>query len=123
MKIMNYEVFVDELDAIDLETKKVVNTINPHSYITAKNDAFPLTLLESLSYCVSVIATNEGSIPYILDEQSGIILNDVKKLKEALEQARKQLLNKETAMYCRQRYLDNFSLEQFEDNLVNNLKG
>ena len=88
----------------------------------SKNDAFPLTLLESLSYCVSVIATNEGSIPYILDEQSGIILNDVNKLKEALEQARKQLLNKETAMYCRQRYLDNFSLEQFEDNLVNNLK-
>lgn len=38
MKIMNYEVFVDELDAIDLETKKVVNTINPHSYVTAKND-------------------------------------------------------------------------------------
>jgi len=22
-------------------------------------------------------------------------------------------------MYCRQRYLENFSLEQFEDNLVN----
>lgn len=38
MNIMNYEVFVDKLDTIDLETKKVINTINPHSYITAKSD-------------------------------------------------------------------------------------
>ena len=89
----------------------------------SKNDAFPLTLLESLSYGVPVIATDEGSIPYIFDEKSGIVLHDVNKLPEALEQAKEKLFNKETAMYCRQRYLDNFSLEQFEDNLVNILKG
>ncbi len=88
----------------------------------SKNDAFPLTLLESLSYGVPVIATNEGSIPYILDEQSGIVLHDVNKLPEALKQAKEKLLNKETAKYCRQRYLDNFSLEQFEDNLVELLR-
>ena len=40
MKIMNYEVFVDELDTIDLENKKVINTINPHSYITAMSDKY-----------------------------------------------------------------------------------
>ncbi len=38
MKIMNYEVFVDDLETIDLETKKIINTINPHSYVTAKSD-------------------------------------------------------------------------------------
>lgn len=38
MKIMGYEVFTLELDSVDLKTKKVINTINPHSYITAKND-------------------------------------------------------------------------------------
>ena len=38
MKIMNYEVLTDNLDSLDLITKKVVNTINPHSYITAKYD-------------------------------------------------------------------------------------
>lgn len=37
---MNYEVFVDELSTIDLQTKKVVNTINPHSYITALGDEY-----------------------------------------------------------------------------------
>ena len=38
MKIMNYEVFVDDLETIDLKTKKIINTINPHSYITANSD-------------------------------------------------------------------------------------
>lgn len=38
MNIMTYEVFVDNLENIDLMNKKVVNTINPHSYITAKKD-------------------------------------------------------------------------------------
>ena len=38
MKIMNYEVFVDDLDTLDITQKKVINTINPHSYITAKKD-------------------------------------------------------------------------------------
>ena len=38
MNIMGYEVFVNELESIDLETKKVINTINPHSYVTAKSD-------------------------------------------------------------------------------------
>jgi len=40
MKIMDYEVFTGELESIDLETKKVINTINPHSYVTAKNDNY-----------------------------------------------------------------------------------
>ena len=88
----------------------------------SKNDAFPLTLLESLSYGVPVIATEEGSIPYILDDRSGIVMHDVNEFPGALEQAKEKLLNKDTAMYCRQRYLDNFSLEQFEDNLVNIFK-
>jgi len=38
MKIMSYEVFVDDLEMIDLGTKKIINTINPHSYVTANND-------------------------------------------------------------------------------------
>lgn len=84
----------------------------------SKDDAFPLTLLESLSYGVPVIATDEGSISYILDERSGIVLEDVQKLQEALEKAKRNLLNEATARYCRQRYLGKFSLERFEENLT-----
>jgi len=88
-----------------------------------KNEAFPLSILEALSYGLPTISTDEGSIPYILDERSGVTLHDVNKLPEALDEAQAILLNKKTSMYCRKRYLDNFSLEQFEDNLVNVLKG
>jgi N-acetylglucosaminyldiphosphoundecaprenol N-acetyl-beta-D-mannosaminyltransferase len=37
---MGYEVFVDDLSAIrtDPERKQIINTINPHSYVTAKRD-------------------------------------------------------------------------------------
>jgi len=40
LKIMGYDVFVDDVSAIrtDRTGKQVVNTINPHSYITAKSD-------------------------------------------------------------------------------------
>ena len=40
MNIMGYEVFIDELEAIDLNEKKIINTINPHSYVIAKKDVF-----------------------------------------------------------------------------------
>jgi N-acetylglucosaminyldiphosphoundecaprenol N-acetyl-beta-D-mannosaminyltransferase len=40
MNIMGYEVFTDDLNSIDLTKKKIINTINPHSYITAKDDTY-----------------------------------------------------------------------------------
>jgi glycosyltransferase involved in cell wall biosynthesis len=88
----------------------------------SKNDAFPLTLLESLSYGVPVLATNEGSIPYILDDRSGIVISDLVDLSNAFENMLSNFVNKETAKYCRERYLNNFSLEIFENNLVNIFK-
>jgi len=87
-----------------------------------KNEAFPLTILEALSYGVPVISTDEGSIPYILDDKSGIILNDLEKLEDALNLAIDTLLNRETSIYCRERYLNNFTLEEFEKNFINIFK-
>ena len=84
----------------------------------SKNDAFPLTLLESLSYGVPVLATNEGSIPYIIDEDSGIVIDDLSKLATSFDNAIEKFINKTTVEYCRNRYMKNFSLEQFENNLV-----
>ena len=83
-----------------------------------KNEAFPLSILESLSYGVPIIATNEGSIPFILDKRSGIVLSDVSQLSQALEDAKKLLVNVDSAIYCRQQYLDNFTLDIFDNNLI-----
>ena len=38
MRIMNYEVFTNNLEDLDLSKRQVINTINPHSYVTAKED-------------------------------------------------------------------------------------
>ena len=38
MNIMGYRVFNRRLEDVELSGKVVINTINPHSYVTAKND-------------------------------------------------------------------------------------
>lgn len=38
IKIMNYEVFTEDLNKLDLSKRQIINTINPHSYVTAKED-------------------------------------------------------------------------------------
>ena len=86
------------------------------------NEAFPLSLLESLSYGVPAVTTNEGSIPYIIDKNSGVVIDNLNKLEEAFDFALKSFINKKSALYCRERYLNNFTLEKFETNLINILK-
>lgn len=39
MNIMNYKVFTGNLNTLDLTKRQIINTINPHSYVTAKGDA------------------------------------------------------------------------------------
>lgn len=49
INIMSYDVFTDPISTITImDQKQVVNTINPHSYVTAKNDKqFETALRES----------------------------------------------------------------------------
>ncbi len=61
ISIMSYEVYADELEKILIsESKQIINTINPHSYVTAKND----TLFEE--------ALRDSDI--LLPDGSGIVL-------------------------------------------------
>ena len=85
------------------------------------NEAFPLSILEALSYGLPVLSTDEGSIPYILDNQCGIIVENLDNLLDGLKMALNQFMNLETSQYCRDRYMQNFTLQQFEKNLVRTL--
>jgi glycosyltransferase involved in cell wall biosynthesis len=83
-----------------------------------ENEAFPLSILEAFSYGVPTLSTDEGSISYILDDKSGIVISHLEDLPSAFDKMLDNFVNTKTVIYCRQRYLDNFSLEQFENNLV-----
>jgi glycosyltransferase involved in cell wall biosynthesis len=87
-----------------------------------KNEAFPLSILEAFSYGLPVLATDEGSIPFIIDDSSGIVITNLEELEVAFDNALQKFVNIETAKYCRKRYLENFSLEQFEENLLEVLR-
>ncbi|MFA6189058.1 MAG: glycosyltransferase family 4 protein [Sulfuricurvum sp.] len=98
---------------------------NAHLFIFPtryENEAFPLSLLEAMSYGLPSLATDEGSIPYILDAQSGVIIDNTDHLDTALDTALRSFVNPDTANYCRQRYLTHFTQEQFEENLITLLK-
>jgi len=81
-------------------------------------EAFPLSILEALSYGIPVLASDEASIPSIINKQCGTTLADMSLLEAEFNNVQQNLLNTKTSKYCRKRYLDNFSLEQFEINLV-----
>lgn len=83
-----------------------------------KNEAFPLSILEAFSYGIPTISTDEGSIPYILDKKSGIIFSKINNLSKVFNEGIESFINIESAKYCRKRYLDNFSLEKFENNFI-----
>jgi glycosyltransferase involved in cell wall biosynthesis len=94
---------------------------NAHLFIFPtryENEAFPLSLLEAMSYGLPSLATDEGSIPYILDAQSGVIIDHTKHLNTALDTAIESFVNPDTVHYCRQRYLTHFTQQQFENNLI-----
>lgn len=86
------------------------------------NEAFPLSILEAFSYGLPVISTDEASIPFIVDNKSGIVVEDLNDLTKSFKKAVSEFINRDTALYCRQRYLENFSLENFENNLLKALR-
>ena len=113
-KIVTFHGFVN-----GVQKKELFENANVFIFPTRyKNEAFPLSVLEAFSYGLPVLSTDEGSIPYIVGEESGRIVKDLSELSNKLEDTIHTLVNIETSRYCRKRYLDNFSLEQFEENLL-----
>jgi len=83
-----------------------------------RNEAFPLAILEAMSYGLTTISTDEGSIPFIIDVKSGYIIKEKIELQKALSEALINLFDKEKVLYIRNRYENNFNTENFETNLL-----
>lgn len=81
-------------------------------------EAFPLAILESLSYGVPVISTTEGAISSMLDEGCGVIIDDVRDLPSAFTFARNKLVHIDAARCCIRRFSENYTLNEMENNFV-----
>jgi len=86
------------------------------------NEAFPLSLLEALSYGIPCIATDEGSIPFILTKDTGIILNDTDQLIFAILDSITKLISPPAARRCRNEFLSNYTLSKFEQNYIEGIR-
>jgi glycosyltransferase involved in cell wall biosynthesis len=100
-----------------IKKENLFNKVHLLAY-PSRNDAFPLTILESLSYGVPVIASSQGSIPIMLDEKSGIVVNDLTNFIGGFEKSMTSLISQQAAKYCRERFVKEFTLEKFEINLI-----
>ena len=59
MKILGYEIYTDGLENLDLSKKMVINTLNPHSYVTAKSDPMFAKALHESDF---IIPDGEGIV-------------------------------------------------------------
>ena len=132
----------DEKEFFDfIKSNQLENTVTFHGFVNGtqkkelfensqlfifptryENEAFPLSILEAFSYGLPVLSTDEGSIPFIIDEKSGVIVDDLDSISIAFDCLLKYYINIQTANHCRERYLNYFSLEEFEENLLKVLR-
>ncbi len=75
INVMGYDIFVDDLSAIALNPnkKQIINTINPHSYITAKNDE---VFEEALRKSDNLIPDGSG-IVFAAKHNNGLAINKI----------------------------------------------
>lgn len=85
------------------------------------NECFPLVLLEAMQASLPIISTYEGAISEIVDDKrSGLLVkqNDVKDLADKLEILIEDIdLRLQMGRAGRQKYLERYTLEKFEDNI------
>jgi len=61
LNIMGYDIFIDEISKIKIDSnkKQLINTINPHSYVTAKEDK---TFMEALQASDTLLPDGSGIV-------------------------------------------------------------
>jgi len=85
-------------------------------------EAFPLTVLEAFSYGIPVITSDEASLPNIVTEDVGRVVDDLDCFTDEVLDSYGELVTEEVSKLCRQHYVDNYTLPKFEQSLVKVLK-
>lgn len=86
------------------------------------NDAFPIVNIEVMQNGIPIIATREGAIPEIVDDGiTGFLVekNNPQQIAEKIEiLAKNPELRKRMGDAGRKKYLENYTLDKFENNLI-----
>ena len=90
------------------------------------SDCFPLVLIEAMQYSLPIVSTFEGGIPdIVVDSETGFLVpqRDAVALADKLEILIKNPeLRKQMGEAGRKKYEEEFTLERFENRLVEILK-
>jgi glycosyltransferase involved in cell wall biosynthesis len=81
-------------------------------------EAFPLSVLEALSYGLPTICTNEGALPSIIDDSVGRIVEDVQEFGDVVTSCYKELLSKHVSARCRDRYEERYTAKIYEESFI-----
>jgi glycosyltransferase involved in cell wall biosynthesis len=89
-------------------------------------ETFPLVILEAMQYCLPVVTTPEGAIPEIVEDgETGFLVppRDAIALADRLQELLvDEALRREMGLRARRRYLDRYTIERFEHELVRALE-
>ena len=86
-------------------------------------EAFPLCVLEALSFGIPVICSDEGALPSIIDDSVGRIVADLEDFTSVVTNDSYNLLDEGVREECRRRYKARYSPSAFERNMVRLLSG
>lgn len=86
-----------------------------------KKEVFPLSILEALSYGLPVLAFKAGAVSEIINKNNGLITNK-ERIFEAFNFLTDNYLNRDTYQKCRDSFIENYTVNIFEENLLSILK-
>ena len=83
-----------------------------------EKEAFPLVLLEGLSYGIPIVSTDVGGIPDIVSKETGILIDEGSSLRTAVAKVCEEFLSPKVAIACRRRYIEHYQASDFDRNLI-----
>ena len=124
LKVLNLTENVKYLGAkYSSEKEEILNQSDIFVFPTYyPKECFPLVLLEAMQFSLPIISTYEGGIADIVESDVNGFLVKQKNIEELVDKLKKLIHNKdlreEMGRNSREKFITNFTLEKFENNMI-----